>query len=57
MSTLLIATLLLFLLWPAYAFLLRVSDRYGLNRFLLLLVMVAVCALPFVSLPSPAPVG
>ncbi len=57
MTTLLAATLLLFLLWPAYALLLRYSDRYGLNRFLLLLAMAAVGALPFVSLPSPAPMA
>ncbi|WP_020571869.1 M56 family metallopeptidase [Neolewinella persica] len=55
MSTLLTASILLLLLWPAYAVLLRYSDRYALNRFLLVLAMVAVCALPFVSLESPAP--
>lgn len=56
MSTLLTASILLLLLWPAYALLLHYSDRYALNRFLLVLAMVAVCALPFVSLESPAPV-
>jgi hypothetical protein len=55
MSTLLTASVLLLLLWPAYAILLRYSERYVLNRFLLVLAMVAVCALPFVSLQSPAP--
>lgn len=55
MSTLLIASILLLLLWPAYALLLRYSDRYALNRCLLLLVMVAVAILPFVSLDSPVP--
>ncbi|TXF90794.1 hypothetical protein FUA23_04975 [Neolewinella aurantiaca] len=55
MSTLLIASVFLLLLWPAYAALLKYSERYALNRFLLVAVMVAVCALPFVSFESPAP--
>lgn len=55
MSTLLTASILLLLLWPAYALLLRYSDRYALNRFLLVLAMVAIVALPFVSFDSPAP--
>ncbi|SEP62681.1 M56 family metallopeptidase [Neolewinella agarilytica] len=56
MNYLLTATILLFALWPAYYLLLRYSERYSLNRLLLLLAMVAVCALPFVELESPAPV-
>lgn len=56
MSTLLTASIFLLALWPAYAALLKYSDRYALNRFLLVAVMVAVCALPFVSWESPAPV-
>jgi|GEM_PF-3573915 len=57
MYTLLTATLLLFLLWPAYAVLLRYSERYVLNRLLLLLVMGTVGALPFLSFESPVPVA
>lgn len=56
MNYLLTATVLLFVLWPAYYLLLRYSEKYSLNRLLLLLAMVAVCALPFVELESPAPV-
>lgn len=56
MSILLTASVLLLLLWPAYAVLLHYSDRYALNRFLLLLAMLAVIALQFVSFESPAPV-
>ena len=55
MSTLLTASILLLVLWPAYASLLRYSDRYALNRLLLVLGMVAVGGLPFVSFESPAP--
>lgn len=55
MSVLLTTSILLLILWPAYAVLLRYSDRYALNRILLLLGMVAVCALPFLSFESPAP--
>jgi len=57
MTFLLPATILLFAVWPAYALLLRYSERYVLNRLLLLLAMVAVCALPFVPFASPAPVA
>ncbi|WP_020571870.1 M56 family metallopeptidase [Neolewinella persica] len=56
MNHLLSATILLFAVWPAYYLLLRYSDRYSLNRLLLLLVMVAVVTLPFVNFSSPAPV-
>ena len=55
MSTLLTASILLLLLWPAYALLLRYSERYALNRLLLAAAMAAVVALPFVSFDSPAP--
>ncbi|MEL7163343.1 MAG: M56 family metallopeptidase, partial [Bacteroidota bacterium] len=40
---------------PAYYFLLRYSERYGLNRWLLLLGLTVVCLLPAVEFPSPAP--
>lgn len=56
MNHLLSATILLFAVWPAYYFLLRYSGRYGLNRLLLLLAMVAVVTLPFIDFSSPAPV-
>jgi hypothetical protein len=55
MNHLLSATIFLFAVWPAYYLLLRYSDRYSLNRLLLLLVMVAVVTLPFIDLSSPAP--
>ncbi|MEO0732080.1 MAG: M56 family metallopeptidase, partial [Bacteroidota bacterium] len=56
MHYLLTASLLLILLWPAYALLLRYSDRYVLHRFLLLLLIGLVAALPFVDFSSPAPI-
>ena len=56
MNHLLSVTILLFAVWPAYYLLLRYSDRYSLNRLLLLLVMVAVVTLPFINFSSPAPV-
>ena len=55
MNYLLSASILLLAVWPAYYFLLRYSERYTLNRLLLLLGLTAVCALPFVSFSSPAP--
>ncbi|MEL7161179.1 MAG: hypothetical protein AAFN92_10510, partial [Bacteroidota bacterium] len=56
MHYLLTASLLLLLLWPAYALLLRYSRHYVLLRALLLLAMLAVAGLPFVDFSSPAPV-
>lgn len=55
MSPLLTASLLLLVLWPAYFVLLRYCNRFGLNRWLMMLGMAAVCSLPFISLPTPAP--
>lgn len=55
MSYLILASLLLLAVWPAYYLLLRYSDRYGINRWLLLAGMVAVCALPLAKLSSPVP--
>ncbi|OAV43428.1 M56 family metallopeptidase [Lewinella sp. 4G2] len=56
MNYLLTASLLLLVIWPAYALLLRFSSRYATNRSLLVLGMLAVTILPFAKLPSPAPV-
>lgn len=55
MNYLLSASILLLAIWPMYHLLLQYSDRYVLNRFLLLLAIVVVITLPFVSFTSPVP--
>lgn len=55
MSYLLSASLVLLAVWPAYHLLLRCSDRYQINRWLLLLGVLTVIALPLIPLASPAP--
>lgn len=49
------ASLFLLCLAPAYWLLLRFSDRYQLNRVLLLLGVAATFLLPVLPLPSPLP--
>ncbi|MTB52622.1 M56 family metallopeptidase [Lewinella sp. W8] len=49
------ASIVLLCLPPAYWLLLRFSDRYQLNRFLLLLGVAATLLLPVLPLPSPLP--
>jgi hypothetical protein len=49
------ASIVLLCLAPAYWLLLRFSDRYQLNRLLLLLGVAATLLLPVLPLPSPLP--
>ena len=55
MAYLLTASLLLLMLWPAYTLLLRYSDRYQINRLLLLAGIALVVAAPLVKIDSPLP--
>jgi hypothetical protein len=55
MNYLISASILLLAVWPMYHLLLRYSEKYTLNRLLLLLAFVTVVALPFVSFSSPVP--
>ncbi|MEM6769653.1 MAG: M56 family metallopeptidase [Bacteroidota bacterium] len=55
MHYLLSASIVLLFAWPACYFLLRHSNRFGLNRWLLLAVIGMVALLPLVTLQSPLP--
>ncbi len=55
MNYLLSASLVLLLAWPACHFLLRYSNRYTLNRWLLLFAFGVIALLPLVPVTSPAP--
>lgn len=57
MNYLLSASLLLLLLAPAYFLLFRYSERYALNRLLMLLGLVTMLTLPTIEVPSPIPVA
>ena len=56
MTPLVASSLLLLLAWPLCVLLLRLSQRYVLNRFALLVVLLGTVAVPFIDLASPAPV-
>lgn len=55
MNYLLTASLVLLAAWPACVLLVRYSDRYQINRWLMLVGLGSVLALPFLALTSPAP--
>lgn len=55
MNYLLSASLVLLLAWPACHLLLRYTNRYVLNRWLLLFAFGVIALLPMIPLQSPAP--